>query len=239
MFLGVPRIWEKMQASIVLRMQDSSWLKRSLFNFFTRFGQEMQQRKRQGQIGLVDKLLWFVGDLLIYRPLQERMGLRRCKIPISGAAPIARELLEWFYGIGIPILEGYGQTECGGVSHVNPPNKATLGSVGQVLPGVEFRTAEDGEILVRSPSVFVGYLHDEKATAETVDSDGWLHTGDVGKEDEAGFLFITGRKKEIIITAGGKNISPEHIENILKLSPFIKEAVAIGDRRKFISALIQ
>ena len=238
-FLGVPRIWEKMQASIVLRMQDSSWLKRTLFHFFTRFGQEMQQRKRQGQSGLIDKALWFVGDLLVYRPLQERMGLRRCKIPISGAAPIAPELLEWFYGVGIPILEGYGQTECSGVSHLNPPSKATLGSVGQVLPGVEFKTAEDGEILVRSPSVFAGYLHDEKATSETVDSDGWLHTGDVGKEDKNGFLFITGRKKEIIITAGGKNISPEHIENILKLSPFIKEAVAIGDRRKFISALIQ
>jgi len=139
----------------------------------------------------------------------------------------------------VNILEGYGQTECAGVSHLNLPNAMAIGSVGVSLPGSECRTADDGEILVRGPQVFCGYLHNEEATARTVDAEGWLATGDIGAIDAAGYLRITGRKKEIIITAGGKNLSPEKIENALKLSPYIKEVVAIGDRRKFIGALIQ
>ena len=165
--------------------------------------------------------------------------MRRCRFPVTGAAPVSPDLLAWFHGIGVPIVEGYGQTECAGVSHCNPLDAPKLGSVGQGLPGVEVSLAEDGEILVRGPSVFVGYLHNEEATKETIDGEGWLHTGDIGSVDSAGYTHITGRKKEIIITAGGKNLSPEKIENALKMSPYVKEVIAIGDRRKFVSALVQ
>jgi long-chain acyl-CoA synthetase len=141
--------------------------------------------------------------------------------------------------VGVPIYEGYGMTELAGASHFNPPTKYRLGSVGIKVPNLEHKIADDGEICIRGTSVFMGYLHNEEATREMIDDEGWLHTGDIGEIDEDGFLRITGRKKEIIITAGGKNISPEKIENALKNSPYIKEAIAIGDQRKFIAALIQ
>jgi long-chain acyl-CoA synthetase len=238
-FLGVPRIWEKMHASLMIRMQNSSWLKKRLFFHFVKRGQEIAKRRQQAAVSPADKLTWLLGDLLVFRPLQERLGLRRCRTPGSGAAPIAPELLEWFHGVGVPILEGYGMTELAGASHLNHPDRFRLGTVGAPLSVLEHKIAEDGEILVRGPNVFLGYLHNEEATRAMIDADGWLHTGDVGEIDDAGFLKITGRKKDIIITAGGKNISPEKIENALKTSPFIKEAVAIGDRKKFVSALIQ
>jgi len=165
--------------------------------------------------------------------------MRNCRLPATGAAPISPDLIRFFHGIGIEVTEGYGQTECSGISHMNRPEKAQIGSVGQALDNISCRIAEDGEILVKGPSVFIGYLHNEEATRETIDEDGWLHTGDVGVVDESGTLSITGRKKEIIITAGGKNLSPEKIENALKMSQYIKEVVSIGDGRKFISALIQ
>lgn len=238
-FLGVPRIWEKMYAGVTLRMKDSSRLKRVLFNYFTKKGRGISARRRKGTMSLADKLLWKLGDIFVYRPLQERLGLRRCRLAVSGAAPIAPELLEWFWSVGVPIHEGYGQTESGGVTHTNPLGDPRLGTVGQLLPVLEEKLDEDGELLVRGSCVFLGYLHDPEATARTIDPDGWLHTGDIGAIDADGFLTITGRKKEIIITAGGKNLSPERIENALKMSPYIKEAVAIGDRRSFVSALVQ
>ncbi len=237
-FLGVPRIWEKMYASVQLKMKDSSWLKRTLFDYFGRKGTEISERRRRGESGALDSLTWLVGDMVLFRPLQERLGLRRCRLPVTGAAPISGELLSWFNGVGVPILEGYGQTECAGVCHINPPGENRIGTVGKTLPLLDCKIADDGEILVRGPAVFVGYLNRPDATEETV-QDGWLHTGDIGSIDEDGYLSITGRKKEIIITAGGKNLSPEYIENALKISPYIKEAIAIGDRRKFVSALIQ
>ncbi len=237
-FLGVPRIWEKVQAGVVLRMQDSSPLKRWLFARCLALGQRVADPTRATPPGLLDRLRWRLADVLIFRPLQERLGLRRCRIPVTGAAPISPQLIAWFHAIGVPVLEGYGQTECAGVSHVNLPGAVRPGTVGPVLPCLDQRIADDGEILVRGPCVFKGYLHDPDATARTVDEHGWLHTGDVGQLD-GGALRITGRKKEIIITAGGKNLSPEKIENALKLSPYVKEAVAIGDGRKYVSALIQ
>lgn len=238
-FLGVPRIWEKMHAQISVRMQDSSPLKRALFGFFTRRGAAIAQRRRASRSGVVDRVLWWLGDLLVFRPLQERLGLRRCRHALTGAAPIGPELIRWYHGIGISVVEGYGQTECAGISHVNRPGADRIGTVGTVLPLVEARLAEDGEVLLRGPNVFCGYLNQPEATAATVDPEGWLHTGDIGEIDPDGYLTLTGRKKDIIITAGGKNLSPEKIENALKGSPYIKEAVSIGDRRKFVSALVQ
>jgi long-chain acyl-CoA synthetase len=238
-FLGVPRIWEKMHASVNLRMKDASWLKRKLFAMAVSTGARIAPRRAAGKVTPVDRARWLLCDLLVFRALQEQLGLRRCRIAVSGAAPIAPEILQWFHAIGVRVREGYGQTECAGVSHVNFPGRNRLGSVGEPVPGCEHRIAEDGEVLVRGPAVFVGYLHDPEATASTVDSDGWLHTGDIGAIDDDGYLWITGRKKELIITSGGKNISPEKIENALKTSPYINEAVAVGDGRKFISALVQ
>jgi long-chain acyl-CoA synthetase len=238
-FLGVPRIWEKMHAQIVVRMGDSSWVKRALFGWFTRRGAAIEARRRAGGSGVWDRVLWRLGELLVFRPLQERLGLRRCRHALTGAAPIGADLIRWFHGIGVPIVEGYGQTECGGVSHLNRPGADRVGTVGTPVPLVEARIADDGEVLVRGPSVFCGYLNQPEATAATVDPGGWLHTGDIGEIDAGGYLTITGRKKDIIITAGGKNLSPEKIENALKLSPYVKEAIAIGDRRRFVGALIQ
>ncbi len=238
-FLGVPRIWEKMHASVTVKMDDATWLKRKLFAYFTRTGQAIAMRRLEGALGWRDRILWATGDLLVYRPLQERLGLRRCRLPVSGAAPISPDLLRWFHGVGIPILEGFGQTESGGVSHITRPDHVRLGTVGQAFPNIECRTADDGEVLIRGPVVFAGYLHSPQATADTVDREGWLHTGDLGTIDDEGFLTITGRKKEILITKGGKNISQERVENALKMSPFISEAVAVGDGQKFIGALVQ
>jgi long-chain acyl-CoA synthetase len=239
-FLGVPRIWEKMHASVSVKMQDASWLKRKLYQWFTRIGQGIARRRIEGRRRPWDGLLWLVGDLLVFRALQERLGMRRVRLAVSGAAPISADLILWFHGIGVRIQEGYGMTESGGVSHFNPIEDVRLGTVGPVVPGVECKLAEeDGEVLLRGPNIFPGYLNRPDATAEMIDADGWLHTGDVGQLDEDGYLRITGRKKEIIITSGGKNLSPEKIENALKTSPYIKEAVAIGDQRKFIGALIQ
>ncbi|MFO7778059.1 MAG: AMP-binding protein [Nitriliruptoraceae bacterium] len=239
-FVGVPRIWEKMHSGVLVKMGDSSRLKRALFRAAMTQGQRLSAKKQAGRgWNPFDHVIWKVFDLLVYRPLQERLGLRRCWFPVSGAAPVAPELLRWFHGIGVSIAEGYGQTECAGVSHANPPDAVKIGTVGPAIPGVECVLGVGDEVLVRGPQVFAGYLHNEEATRETVDADGWLHTGDVGTIDEDGYLSITGRIKDIIITAGGKNLSPEQIENQMKTSPYIKECVAIGDGRKFISALIQ
>ena len=156
----------------------------------------------------------------------------------TGAAPIAPKVLEFFWAIGVPIRELYGQTEGTALATFTPVGRAKLGSVGCAMSGVEVRIAEDGEILVRSPGVFAGYYRNEEATRATVDDDGWLHSGDVGTLDNDGFLTITDRKKDIIITSGGKNIAPSWIENMLKVSPWVREAVVIGDRRKYCTALI-
>jgi len=236
-FLGVPRIWEKIHSNVTLKMKDSSWLKRTLFNWAVEKGKKWSVDHYKKTLG--EKIQYFFCDQLVYRALQERLGLRRCYYPVSGAAPIGKEQLVWFRAIGLKILEGYGMTENGGLSHVSLNTKFKLGTVGTRLSESECHIAEDGEILIRSPRVFLGYLHNPEATKETVDEEGWLHTGDIGEVDNEGFLKITGRKKEIIITSGGKNLSPEKIENALKLSPYIKEAVAIGDGRKYISSLIQ
>jgi long-chain acyl-CoA synthetase len=238
-FLGVPRIWEKMHATTTVKMQDASWLKRTLFRRFAGASAATAARRRAGKATLADRLRRALADLLVFAPLRERLGLRRCRLALAGAAPISPDLIAWYHGVGVEIVEGYGQTECAGLSHLNLPGHNRIGTVGKSVPLVEHRLADDGEVLVRGPNVFCGYLHRPEATAETIDADGWLHTGDIGTIDADGYLSITGRKRDIIITSGGKNLSPEKLENALKTSPYIKEAVAVGDRRKFVGALIQ
>jgi long-chain acyl-CoA synthetase len=238
-FLGVPRIWEKMLSGVIIRMKDASWLKRKIFEAFFRVGQQVTRLnldKKPVPPGL--RLLHGLGDLFLYRALKLELGLLRARVILSGAAPISPEVLKYFHSVGIPVLEGYGMTEQTGVACVNWPDDVRLGTVGKPLPGVEIQLAGDGEILIRCPHNFVGYYRDPEATARILEG-GWLHTGDVGEWDSTGSLKITDRKKEIIITSGGKNIAPSEIENRLKVSPYITQAIVIGDRRKYLTALIQ
>jgi long-chain acyl-CoA synthetase len=237
-FLGVPRVWEKMLATVEIRMADASRLKRTLYRVCLRQGRRIAPRRMSDRLSMGDRIVLWVCGLLVFRALRERLGMSRVRAPISGAAPIAPAVLEWLWAIGIPVREGYGQTENTAICTLNPVGDIRLGTVGVASPGVEVRIADDGEILTRSAGVFQGYLNDPSATESTVDPDGWLHTGDVGELDEDGFLRITDRKKDVIITAGGKNVSPSEIENLLKVSPFVREAVVIGDRRKYLTALI-
>ena len=238
LFLGVPRVWEKMLAATEIRMADASFVKRAVYRWCKRRGQAVAVRRLAGAAKATDTLVRALCWLLCFRQLRRKLGLSRLATAISGAAPISPQVLEWFWAIGVEVREGYGQTEGTAVATFTPEGGAKLGSVGVALPGTELRIAADGEILLRSDAVFKGYLHDEQATAQTVDADGWLHTGDVGTLDDDGYLRITDRKKDIIITAGGKNISPSEIENRLKVSPFVREAVVVGDKRKYLVALI-
>jgi long-chain acyl-CoA synthetase len=237
-FLGVPRVWEKMLAGIQIRMSDASRVKRANYRFWLARGEKLATRRMAGRLGVGGRIVYGLGWVFLYRSLRQKLGLARVRVALSGAAPIAPQVLEFFWAIGVPVREGYGQTEGTAVATFTPADDVRIGTVGKALPGVELRVDHDGEILVRSAAVFAGYLKNPTATSETVDGDGWLHTGDVGELDADGFLTITDRKKDIIITAGGKNISPSEIENRLKVSPYVREAVVIGDRRKFLTALI-
>lgn len=238
-YLAVPRIWEKMMAGITIKIKDASWLKKKIFGICMPIGEQMADARlaRQG-IPLSLRIKHAFAYLLLFRHLQKELGLLRARVALSGAAAIAPEVLKFFHSLGVQVIEGWGMTEETGIGTVNVPGDIKLGTVGKPIPGVEIKIAEDGEILLKCEHIFVGYYKDPKATATTV-RDGWLYTGDVGELDEEGRLSITDRKKEIIVTSGGKNIAPSEIENRLKCSPYINEVIVIGDGRKFLSALIQ
>lgn len=238
-FMGVPRIWERMQSSIVIKIQDATFVKRMIYKLLMPVGIRITEKKlAKQQIGVSDKLLYWIAYLCLYRSLRRFLGLSRARITISGAAPISPEVLMNFHAMGLSIREAYGQTEMSGITFIHHFDDVKIGTVGKPILGVEFKIAEDGEILEKGPGVFQGYFRDPEATAK-IFRDGWLCSGDVGRVDEDGHVAITDRKKDILITAGGKNIAPSEIENHLKFSPYIKEAIVIGDGRKFLSALIQ
>ncbi len=237
-FLGVPRVWEKMMATIQIRIGDASLLKRAVYRFWMARGVKLASKRMAGRLNPADRLVAGLGWLFLYRSLRDKLGMGRVRVAVSGAAPIAPQVLNYFWALGIQVREGYGQTEGTAVATYTPAGDIRIGKVGTAVPGTEIRVAPDGEIELRGPAVFQGYFKDPEATAATIDADGWLHTGDVGELDADGYLTITDRKKDIIITAGGKNISPSEIENRLKLSPYVREAVVIGDRRKYLTALI-
>jgi long-chain acyl-CoA synthetase len=202
--------------------------------------QARQLRESHGRRTPMMSVLYWIGYIALFRALQDRIGLRRCRFAASGAAPIAPEVLLFFMGIGVPMHEVYGMTENLAIATANRPGRVKVGTVGQPHEGIELRLDEGtGEVLVRHPGVFPGYWHLPDATAAAVDAEGWLHTGDVGEWVDGGFLRITDRMKDIIITAGGKNISPSEIENAIRTSPYVKEAVVIGDRRPYLTALIE
>jgi long-chain acyl-CoA synthetase len=224
---------------VEIRMADASWLKRRVYHTFIARGRTLARKRLTGKPwSWIDRLDYAIGWFFLFRPLRDRLGIARVRAAGSGAAPIAPQVLEFFWALGLPIQEGYGQTEGSALATFNPGDAARIGTVGIPVPGATIRIAEDGEILVKGPGVFAGYFRNEQATHDTVDADGWLHSGDVGVLDAAGYLTITDRKKDLIITAGGKNIAPSWIENMIKVSPYVREAIVIGDRRKFVSALI-
>jgi long-chain acyl-CoA synthetase len=241
LFFAVPRIWEKIHATILIKGKDATWFKRLWFATGLSLAKRIGRLKvaNAGNHTPLSRLLYAIGYPLVFRALQERIGLRRCRWAGSGAAPIAPEVLEFFMGLGIPVYELYGMTENSAVATFNPAGRIKLGTVGVPYPGAELRIDPDtGEIQTRHPGVFKGYWNKPDQTAATFTADGWLKTGDVGEWVDGTHVKIVDRMKDIIITSGGKNISPSEIENRLKTSPYVKEAMVIGDRRNYLTALV-
>ena len=238
-FLGVPRIWEKLQASIVVKMQEAPRWRRALFERVVAQGRRGAEARLSGRpLGVADRALELLRYVLVTRALQNFVGLREARLTFTAAAAISPEVLRFFHAIGIPVREGYGMTECTGFSFVHRDGEVRLGTVGRAIAGLEYRIAEDGELLKRGDTIFMGYYRDPEATAATI-RDGWLHSGDVAEQDPDGQLRIVDRKKAIFVTAGGKNVSPSLVENALKVSPYVKEAIVVGDAEKYLAALIQ
>ncbi len=238
-FFAVPRVWEKFYAAVSGKLGEASGMKAAIAKRAQAVGRDHTAVLNRGEEpGGMTGFQFGLFDRLVYSKVKEAMGLDRSRFLFSGAAPLAPSIAEFFSGFGMQILNIYGQSENTAGSAYNRPDRNRYGSVGPAFPGTELRIADDGEILVRGPCVFLGYLHDAEATAQTLDADGWLHTGDVGYIDDDGFLFITDRKKDVIITAGGENVTPSLIEMMLQTNPLVSIAVVIGDRRPYLTALI-
>jgi len=236
--LSVPRLYEKMYARVQEKVAADPPLRRKIFAWAMKVGRARFRHQVEGTTpGPLLRLKSAVADTLVFSKIKERTG-GRLRLFVSGGAPLAREIAEFFGAAGLLILEGYGLTETSPVIAVNRPDALKPGSVGKPLAGVEVKIAEDGEILTRGPHVMRGYFRKAEATAEAIDKEGWFHTGDVGVVDDKGFLIITDRKKDIIVTSGGKNIAPQPIENLIKTNAFVAEVVMIGNKRNFPAALV-
>lgn len=238
-FTGVPRIWEKIYSRLTIMRAEAGWIGRTAFDWAVAAGMKRVNTRQDGQAyGLVDRINHRLADLLVLRNLRSLIGLGRTRRCATGAAPISPDLLRWFGAIGVELCEGFGMTETTGVASVNTVADNHMGTVGAMLPGLSARIAADGEIQLHGPAIFGGYWNKPDKTAETFSDDGWLRTGDMGRLTNQGRLVITGRLKDIIVTAGGKNITPAEIESRLKFSHYISDAVVIGDQRKFLTCLI-
>jgi long-chain acyl-CoA synthetase len=237
LFFAVPRIWERFYSGIVIRMKEATWIGRLAYAWAVRLGLAVAERRLEGREPSAALALMFkIADRLVLENIKRSIGMHRVRYASTGAAPIAPDLIKWYRALGIDMREVYGQTENCGLA-TGMPDRVKLGTVGVAAPRTELRLSPEGEILLRGPHVFMGYYNRPAKTAETV-RDGWLHTGDVGLLDNEGYLKITDRMKDIIITAGGKNITPSEFENLLKFSPYVSDAVVIGDRRKFLTCLV-
>ena len=235
---AVPRFYEKMYAAIIEKGRRESGVKRAIFEWALRVAAQAAPWKAYGKpAGGGMKLRWEIANKLVYSKFREGMG-GRVRWFMSGSAPLAVDLLEFFWSVGLPIYQGYGLTETSPIVSASLPQSYKVGTVGRPIPGVEVKIAEDGEILVKGNCVMQGYYHKPEQTRETFTSDGWLMTGDIGRLDEDGFLLITDRKKELLKTAGGKFVAPAPIENLLKTSPLIANAMVVGDRQKFPAVLV-
>ncbi|MFC6689010.1 AMP-dependent synthetase/ligase [Jhaorihella thermophila] len=238
-FTAVPRVWEKIYSQVLILNQEATPLGRWAFAKAIQAGRARAEHMLKGEpvpAGVQARYKFW--DRLVLRNLRRMLGMDRMRRGGTGAAPISPELLKWYWSIGVPLVEGFGMTETAGIATINTPEVNRIGTVGKPVPGVQVRISDEGEIQVKGLNVFKGYWRNNEKTAETFTDDGWLKTGDVGRMDEDGFVTITGRIKDIIITAGGKNITPAEIESRLKFSHYISDAVIIGDRRKYLTALI-
>jgi len=237
-FPSVPRVYEKVHTAVTAKFDEATGVKRRLIDWALRVGREVSRLRQAGEPvprGLAVRHR--IADKLVYSKVKERLG-GRIRICVSGGAPLAKEIIEFFHALDILILEGYGLTECTTAATVNRPTSYRFGTVGPALPGVRLRIADDGEVLIETTTIFAGYYKDEAATREILPGDGWLRSGDVGNLDEDGFLTITDRKKDILVTAGGKNVAPQNLENALKTHSIISQALVVGDRRPYVAALI-
>jgi long-chain acyl-CoA synthetase len=237
---SVPRIWEKILAGVQIKLASASWPKRLAAQLWLSVAGWIGDTlvRTGGRHTLGTRLAYGIGWVCWFRALRDRIGMRRVRAAVSGAAPIAPEVLKFFMGIGVPMFEAYGMTENAAIATSNRPGRIRLGTVGEPLADSEVSIDDQGEILTRHPGVFAGYFRDPEATARTLGQDGWLHTGDVGEWVGGTHVKITDRAKDIIITSGGKNVAPSEMENALKTSPYLKEVVVIGDRRPYLTALI-
>jgi len=235
---SVPRVYEKVHTAVTASFAEATGMKRRLIDWALDVGRrESALRREHRPVPRALALQRLLADRLVFAKVKERLG-GRLRLPISGGAPLAPEIAELFDALGVSIIEGYGLTECTTAATTNRTDNYRFGTVGQALPGFELRLADDGELLIRSETVFAGYFKEPEATAEVLDGDGWLRTGDIATIDDDGFVTITDRKKDIIVTAGGKNIAPQNLENDLKTSRFVSQALVVGDRRPYPAALI-
>lgn len=238
-FLAVPRIWEKFYSGVTIALKDATPFQNWMYRQALAVGYRMTEYKLEGDTPPLSlRLANQAAYWLVFRNIRRMLGLDRCRLAFTGAAPIAPDLIRWYLALGIDMREVYGQTENCGVATVMPADRVKLGSVGKAAPWGEVMICPQGEILIRGDFLFMGYLNQPEKTAETIDTKGWLHTGDVGSIDNEGFVKITDRMKDIIITSGGKNITPSEIENQLKFSPYISDAVVIGDKRPYLTCLV-
>jgi long-chain acyl-CoA synthetase len=237
-FFGVPRIWEKLHAGISGKLAEAKGAKAKIAAWAMAVGKQVSAHRMKGRpLPPALAAQHRAADKLFFSKVKAAIGLDRARLCVSGAAPVAKEVLELFTGLDLVVQEVYGQSEDTGPTSYNVAGRTKLGTVGPAIPGIQVKIADDGEILVKGPNVFLGYYREPEATQEVL-VDGWLHSGDLGAFDADGFLSITGRKKEIIITAGGKNVAPKNIEAALKNHVLVGEAVVIGDRRKYLTALV-
>jgi long-chain acyl-CoA synthetase len=238
-FLAVPRIWEKFYSGVTIALKDATPFQNWMYRRAMAVGYRMTDGRLNGEPpSLALRLANRAAYWLVFRNIRRMLGLDRCRIAFTGAAPIAPDLIRWYLALGIDMREVYGQTENCGVATLMPSDRIKLGSVGKAAPWGEVRISPEGEILIKGDYVFMGYLNQPEKTAETIDAKGWLHTGDVGSIDNEGYVKITDRMKDIIITSGGKNITPSEIENQLKFSPYISDTVVIGDKRPYLTCLV-
>ncbi|WP_062361801.1 AMP-dependent synthetase/ligase [Variovorax paradoxus] len=239
-FGGVPRLWEKFYSAVTISVKEAGPVQQALYAWSLSVGHAVTEKVLKGEtVGPWLRFKYRVAGVAALNNVRRFIGIHRCRILATGAAPIAPDLIRWYLALGIPMLEAWGQTESCGISTSMPPRGMRLGSIGTASVYNEVRVDEStGELLVRGPNVFMGYLNQPEKTAETIDADGWLHTGDVGVADADGYFRITDRMKDIIITAGGKNITPSEWENELKFSPYVTDAVVIGDRRAYLTAIV-
>jgi long-chain acyl-CoA synthetase len=237
-FPSVPRVYEKVHTAVVAEFESATGVKRKLVDWALEVGGRASALRQRGErLPVALRLKRRLADRLVFSKVKARLG-GRLRFGISGGAPLAREVIEFLHALDVLVLEGYGLSECTTACSVNLPDRFRFGTVGLPLPGFETRLGEENELLIRSDTVFAGYLKDERATAEAFTDDGWLRSGDVAGIDEDGFIMITDRKKDLIVTAGGKNVAPQNIENDLKRSRFVAQALVVGDRRPYVTALV-